>query len=325
MRARCRRHARRCCIAILLAGFVPAVASAEPEGTARSSPALEAVGGTAGAEQDRLSAARERRERAVKAYDDGSLEIALLEFRRAYELAPTFRLLFNLAMVSRELRDYAQATAYFERYLSEGGSEIPPARRTAVETALRELMANTILVRVHVNALGAEIFVDDHAVGRAPLSAPLRLNAGFRRISARAAGRLPDARAVQLAGGEAATIELVLLLPAVEQRQPVAAMSRPVPWLAWGGTAVLAASAVFSGAEALAADRRQERLLGDLGVTRASLDRADRSARRWSLAADALGASALALGLYSAYLTFLIPGAEQPELAASIQLQLSPD
>jgi hypothetical protein len=95
--------------------------------------------------------------------------------------------------------------------------------------------------------------------------------------------------------------------------------------LAWGGTAALAASAVFSGTQAFAADRRQERLLGDLGVSRASLEQADRSARRWSIAADALGASALALGLYSAYLTFLIPEAEQPEVAASIQLQLSPD
>jgi tetratricopeptide (TPR) repeat protein len=53
--------------------------------------------------------ASERFRRGVKLYRDADYVAALVEFKRAYELAPNFRVLYNLGQTSRQLKDYAAA------------------------------------------------------------------------------------------------------------------------------------------------------------------------------------------------------------------------
>jgi hypothetical protein len=266
-----------------------------------------------------LREASERYQRALKSYDDGNFDAALVEFRRAYELAPTFRILYNLGVVSLELRDYASALGYFERYLFDGAASISAEQRAEVERKIRDLSTHVAHVTVVVDLPGAEIAVDDRPVGASPLAAPLRINAGTRKISARASGRVPDVRVIELAGGDSSRIELNLTSP----RIPVAVLpppsveppSRPVPWLAWGGTAVLTGAAVVVGLQAVAADRDYDDALDTPGTSRKRLDDADAKATRLSVAADVLGLGALALGGYALYLT-LRPGESAPNAAA---------
>jgi hypothetical protein len=293
----------------------PAAASAD-----RAAP-LDGAGADAGSDgdadfSDQLREASERYQRALKSYDDRNFDAALVEFRRAYELAPTFRILYNLGVVSLELRDYASALSYFERYLSDGAGQISPEQRSEVDRKIRDLSTHIGHLTVAVNVPGAEISVDDRVVGTAPLPRPLRLNAGARRISARIAGRLPDSRVVEVAGRDSAHVELTLIDPraavrtAPADREPDAAAARPsrsVPWLPWAGTAVLAGAAVFSGFRALSAQDAYESKLGEAGTTRKELNDADSKALTWSLAADSFGIAALALGGYSLYLTLRPP------------------
>src|SRR5688572_13378532 len=162
-----------------------------------------------------LREASERYQRALKSYDEGNFDAALVEFRRAYELAPTFRILYNLGVVSLELRDYASALDYFERYLVEGAASISPEQRSEVEQKIRDLSTHVAHVTVVVDLPGSEIAVDDRPVGVSPLAAPLRINAGARKISARASGRVPDVRVIELAGGDSTRVELNLVSPRV--------------------------------------------------------------------------------------------------------------
>ena len=273
-----------------------------------------------------LREASERYQRALKSYDDGNFDAALVEFRRAYELAPTFRILYNLGVVSLELRDYASALNYFERYLVDGAASISAEQRAEVETKIRDLSTHVAHLSVVVDVPGAEIAVDDRPVGVSPLAAPLRINAGARKISARASGRVPDVRVLELAGGDVTRIELNLLSPRgpIEVQPPPSAEApaRPIPWLAWGGTAILTGAAVVVGLQAVAADRDYDDALDTPGTSRKRLDEADAKATRWSVAADLLGVSALALGGYALYLT-LRPAESAPE-AAALELGLSP-
>jgi hypothetical protein len=254
----------------------------------------------------------------LKSYDDRNFDAALVEFRRAYELAPTFRILYNLGVVSLELRDYASALDYFERYLAGGVGQISSEQRSEVDQKIRDLSTHIGHVAVTVNVDGAEISVDDRVIGLAPLARPLRLNAGARRISARASGRLPDSRVIELAGGDRVQIALSLIdtwaqparaqpAPQAHAAPPPLAPERKLPWLPWTGTAVLAGGAVFAGLQALVAQAAYEEKLGEAGTSRRDLDDADSKTLRWSIAADGLGIAALALGSYSLYLT-LRPG-----------------
>ena len=56
-----------------------------------------------------IDEARQRRDRGLKLYEDGAWDAALSEFQRAYDLAPTYKLLYNLALAHRQLNDYAAA------------------------------------------------------------------------------------------------------------------------------------------------------------------------------------------------------------------------
>jgi hypothetical protein len=279
--------------------------------------------------QTRLQQARERRQRALQLYDEGAFDLSLVELRRAYELAPTYRLLYDIALLSLLVSDYAGAMDAFERYSREGGEAITTARRAAVEDKLRQLAAQVVVVDVRVNIDGARVFVDDRSQGISPLPAPLRMNAGFRRISAQAKGRLPDTRGIELRPGDQATIELSLATAAVDARlEP--SMNSPasrVPWVAWGGTAVLVVAAAATGARALSAQHEYERLTRELGVTRQELDDVDQRAFHWSVAADVLGVSALALGIYATVITLRAAATENSQRrpdSETLGLSISP-
>jgi tetratricopeptide (TPR) repeat protein len=261
-----------------------------------------------------LREAGDRHERAFKLYDEGAYDAALSELKRAYELAPTFRILYNLGVMSLAVHDHAGAMQYFESYLEEGAAAVSSDVREQVAETLRELALRVAMVTIQVNVAGAQVLIDDRPVGTAPLESALRLNAGSRRFSAHADGWLPDSKVLSLAGGDRARIALELKDPQtplapVHQQKP----SRSLPWVGLGATALFLGGAVLSSVEALAAQRDFERTRRELDISRSELEAADRKAFYWSVAADSLSVAALAAGGYSLYLVLSHP---EPKPAA---------
>src|SRR5690349_11541014 len=64
--------------------------------------------------------AQMRFKRGLELYDEQDFQNALIEFRRAYELQPTYKILYNLGQVCYQLTEYACALRNFEKYLKEG-------------------------------------------------------------------------------------------------------------------------------------------------------------------------------------------------------------
>lgn len=93
---------------------------------------LVALPARADAEDD----ARARVKRGLELYDEGDFRLALVELERAYEIAPSYKLLYNIGQIHMQLGEYARAQRAFRRYLDEGGAEITPERRTEVEKDL---------------------------------------------------------------------------------------------------------------------------------------------------------------------------------------------
>lgn len=265
-----------------------------------------------------IQEAGQRYDRGLKMYAEGDYALAVIEFERAYELVPDYRVLYNIGQVRIQLGNYARARRALEQYLKEGGDRVSPDRRKAVESDLEMLEARTGTLTIEVNVPGAEVFVDDLIVGQSPLSEPLLLDAGEHRLNARKPGYHPRATQVTLAGRDALTIRLNLeKVPAESQRIIVERKeddSNREAWMwgTWTATGVFAITAGITGGLGIKAasdldDKRSER-----GASRSELDSASRRARTLLLAADVFGGLAIATGGLALYFTLSGPDEAEP-------------
>jgi hypothetical protein len=169
--------------------------SAAPSLASEPSPSQPAPSGRSDeARAADLAQARQHFARGVELYRGGAYDASLAAFTRAYELAPTYRILYNLAQVQAQRQDYVQALELFARYLREaaaapGEARIPDARVSEVEAEMTELKRR---------------------VAELPLRSPLLLNAGIHRVRVEKAGHIPVTRIVTVAGGEAPVVSFEL-------------------------------------------------------------------------------------------------------------------
>lgn len=148
--------------------------------------------------------------RAVQLYREGNLDAALAEFTRANELAPNYRLLYNMAQVQAERHDYVRALELMQAYLQQGGAEIPAARRAEVEQEQARLRERVALLWVTADAPGAKLFINEEPVATLPLQALVPLNPGLIRVRVEADGRKPYIGDLTVAGGDRPRLEVAL-------------------------------------------------------------------------------------------------------------------
>ncbi len=246
----------------------------------------------------RKAEAEQCRLRALTLYDAGDYAAARTEFAHANQLLPSYRLLYNLGVVSLDLADPASAYDYFERFLAEGGELIPPEKRSEALRQLRELALRIATVTVFADKPGAEILIDEKSAGASPSA--IRLNPGTHRIAARSGGESTQTKLVELSGGD--SLRLELRFPAASARARSNGPQRQIFWRGWAGTAGLTAGAVLAGFEALSTHHEYQQQYGTI-TSRAELNRLDRNATRWSVTADTLGGAAILLGAYSLYMS----------------------
>ena len=272
--------------------------------------------------------ARTRFNRAVELYRDGDLAGALAEFRRADALAPAYRLKYNIAQVCQEQHDYACALTAFRAYLSSGGSDIPKNKRASVELEIQKMSAFVAELSISVDTPGAEILVDDTSLGSAPLTAPLQVNAGRHRVSARQ-GALVATRSIEVAGGERASVPL-LLAPAPESaptnqqaREPErahdSATDRSLAWASGIGAGVFLAGAAVTGILALHESNQLASERNAYPASGAQLRGTRDKVSHLALATDILGVLAVGSGVGALYFA-LRPVASTTEPAAAMAI-----
>ena len=295
------------------------------------------------AAQDPKVEAEERFNKGVAFSKSGEHRAALLEFKKAYELSPSWEVLYNLGQTNRELKDHANALTWFERYLAEGASKVPVKRRGFVEAAIKELRPKVAEIRLTVPA-GAEISLDDVPVGIAPLGRPLRANAGRVKVSATLKDHLPVQRLVDVAGAEMldVTLELTPLAPVVVRLpDPAPAPTKPLvvtpaapvpkaeggglgawPWVVVGTTGALGIATIILGVRALGSESDYQ----DELLVRTSADKLDAlrdKAMDFALATDIM-ASVTAVGAVTSLILIVLDATSQPDEAPSVSVQAGP-
>ncbi len=278
--------------------------------------ALLAVASPARADEpDPIAEGRARFANGVGLYRAGDYRAALAEFRRAYAVAPSFRIQFNVAQTCVELRDWACAVKAFEAYLAEGGPQVPADQRATAESELQRLRPYVALVRIVVNVDGADVAIDDAHVGTSPLDAPVLVGAGQRRITAKKLPAQPVTTVVEVTGGDR-VVEVKLEVPeAVVDANPAPPLPGPGPappaaeappkrpdhtaaWIALGTTGALTAATVTFGVLTLSAHSDLEAVANRYGASSGDLDHARSKQDTLAILTDvALGAAVVGAGV----------------------------
>jgi hypothetical protein len=230
-------------------------AAPEPSSSA-SSPAVETTSEPASS-GDAKAEAIERFQRGIELYEERDFNAALVELRRANELAPNYKLLFNIGQVCYQLADYACALISFQEYLARGNDSIASERRDSVSKDIQKLNHRVARLELVANVGGAMISVDDKPVGTTPLQGPVVVNAGTRKVTASKPGMSTVVRVVELPGSDAMRVMLRLeplggsvadapKPPSVD----AAPRGKPSRWTTWSWAGVGASGALAAGAVA---------------------------------------------------------------------------
>ncbi len=248
----------------------PAAPSAAAPSTAAPSPGAKAES------SDPTERARVHYERGLQLFNEENYDAALFEFDRAYELSPSYKILYNMGRIQRQQNNYAAAMRSYTRYLREGGAAIQEDRRKEVEAELNVLKPRVATVKVTVNVDAADVYADDipvctatiesSCVGKSPLQEPIVVNGGRHKITATKKGFAPATALVSVVGSDSIDVKLDL----VSYDRPQAPVANPwtVPTVVgWSATGVAAITATVFGVLALDAKSKQEDRLKDPTVT----------------------------------------------------------
>jgi hypothetical protein len=265
----------------------------------------------------------------VELSEDGDWRAAVIEFERAYAIAPNFRVLYDIGQCHYQLHDYPAALDAFRRYLAEGQALVPPERRAKVESDIDSLRGRVASLRLSASVDGAEVGVDDLVVGTTPIAAPVVVSAGRHKLTASKAGLPEVVRYVDIAGEETLDVALDLGPQAeVPARAAPSARGRSLApaVVAFGVTAVGVAVGSYFGLQAISnkRDLDQQCVFGSCPESSKPLyAEAERNALLSTLG---FGAAIAGVGVGAMYLLFTGPreSARTPPSVALPRLVVGP-
>jgi tetratricopeptide (TPR) repeat protein len=273
--------------------------------------------------------ARLRFQKGVQLFKEWSFEAALAEFRKAYQLAPSYRVLYNIAQVHYELHNYVDALKAFRQYLTEGGNDVSVDRRTQVEAEIRKLEGRVGYLEVVANVDSGQVAIDDVPVGLLPMKLPILVNPGVRRVSVMKPGFGTTARNVTIAGGDHAQVQLELN-EAVASRVPrdeagkksgrtEARLERPrtAMWVSLAATGALGIGAGVFALLAQDAKRDFEHQLGVFPSSKEEIDGARSSLVRNAAITDGLLAATVVAGGFTVFFALSSGGSKDPAAASA--------
>ncbi|HEY1696610.1 MAG TPA: PEGA domain-containing protein [Polyangiaceae bacterium] len=248
-------------------------------------------------------------QRGVALYGEADYRSALVEFKRAYALAPNPAVLYNVGETQYQLQDYAGALTTFEHFLAEASTG--DAHRGEIESSLEVLRSRVGHLSVTTVPPGADVAVDDQPAGKTPLDRALLVSIGHRKVVATMAGRPAVTRWVDVAADDNVALTLQLpdppeaAAPAPERLElPAHALDTPPPShgsstlraLGWTTTGVLAAGAVTFGVLALKSSHDLEAARSAFPASSETLSHDASLTTTFSVVADALTAGAVVVG-----------------------------
>ncbi len=256
--------------------------------------------------------------RGVQLYRAKSFDGALAEFKRAYELTPSSKVLFNIGQLQFELHEWSASLRTLEQYLAESGDAVPADRKATVTQLIekaKEFVGHIVITVEHQG----DVTLDEASIGTGPFSKKdITVDPGKHRLTYTPPTGGLVVKSLEIASGDRALIELAPPPPVVDTPPPVVYQkpvvqspppkplgpppSRTPAWIALGTTGILAAGTVTTAIFANGAQKALDRQLGDIPLDDGNVRGRRRDVKTASLATDILGASTIVGGIITTYL-----------------------
>jgi hypothetical protein len=300
----------------------------------------------------RLAAADEPVQSASQLFEQG-LELieqqkyqeAAIAFRTAYELAPNYKVLYNVGEAERLVGHYARALEAYTRYLEEGGVEIEEDRAAYVRETIEELRWKVGAIQVECPVDGAVVLIDGRPSGHTPLPSAVSIDAGSHEVAVVDEGRELHRETVDVVGEQVSWVVVKIEEPPVVTLPPAPERSvAPAPdpsasakatagsstssdgepervwtWVAFGAAAATGVTAAITGNFALSRAREIDAQCVENTCPYELHDEADR-ARALALTADILLGVTAALVITGTVLYFNEGEAEGEPSTSGVEL-----
>ncbi len=122
-----------------------------------------------------------RFKKGVQLFNEGKNEEAVVEFQAAYDAKPSWKIMYNIGQCNASLKRYGMAIEAFEKYLAEGGDEVPPERQDEVLAQLGKLRQMVGYLNVKGEE-GVEVYINKVLRGATPLSGSIIETAGIEHM-----------------------------------------------------------------------------------------------------------------------------------------------
>jgi hypothetical protein len=147
-------------------------------------------------------------EEGVRMFQEGDFDSAAIAFERAYELRPSYKILYNVGQVESELKHYFRASEAYKKYLDQGGTEISPERRNEVIAQIERLQSLFGLVDIKYSTDGVTVLIDGVRIGTTPLTEPSVVDMGTHELSLRDGIQEVYRESFRIGGGQRLTLAL---------------------------------------------------------------------------------------------------------------------
>jgi hypothetical protein len=288
-------------------------AHAADETTAKPSTSQQAAGKPS---PEKMEEARQRFERGLQMFDEKNFEAARVELERAYAIAPTWKLLYNIGICYAQRGDYVEAVKDLERYLEEGGEQVKDERKEEVRKEMANLRPRIASVTIKTNVPDADLLLDDQPLGKVTTT-PVWVNPGKRKFSVQKPGYVTGTEVVTPAGSD--KVDLVIDLKPL----PKASKTDVAPIIAWSVTGALAVGAGVTGYLSTRAQKSLDQERNSPTATASSLDDKSSQLKTGALVTDILMASTVVAAAASVYLTWFRKDSDSPA-AADVKVGVSP-
>jgi hypothetical protein len=143
--------------------------------------------------------------------NNGDFAGAMKKFGQAYDLSEDPRLLSNMAVCARSLRQYAKMQSLLTRYAAEASATMAPGDRADVDGALAAIRNLVGSVRLAVTVAGAQVAVDGEVVQTTPLARPIVVDLGTHVLTVTKDGFQPAQQTVDVQGGTEVAVAIMLV------------------------------------------------------------------------------------------------------------------
>lgn len=165
------------------------------------------------------------------AFERGDWVTAGAQFERAYAASRDPRMLWNRALAEKGQKHPARAAALVQRFVKERGKSLTPQERRDADELRKALESAASKLKLSVSEPDAQAFIDEELVGSTPITAPILVDPGTKKIRVSKSGFKDASETETFSTGSTVQLEIVLQPDLHEGRLHVKAGPGDTIWL----------------------------------------------------------------------------------------------